>query len=103
MTIFMPSPLRPFTGGEGAVEVDAATVGEALDLLTRLHPDLRNRLFNDEGQLRPFVNLYLNSDDVRHLPRKEATPVQPSDTLAIIPVVPEGLELSSPPGADRRS
>ncbi len=90
MTIFIPTPLRPFAGGHDAVEVDAATVSQALESLTQAHPDLRKHLFTAEGKLRSFVNLYLNDEDVRYLPAKEATPVTAADTLSIIPSIAGG-------------
>ncbi len=90
MTIFIPSPLRPFTGGQGAIELDATTIADVLDKLTQAHPDLRKQLFGEEGKLRAFVNLYLNDEDVRYLPEKEATPVKPTDTLSIIPSIAGG-------------
>jgi molybdopterin converting factor small subunit len=57
----------------------------ALDALTQEHPDLRKHLFTSEGKVRAFVNLYLNDEDVRYLPAKEATAISPADTLSIIP------------------
>jgi molybdopterin converting factor small subunit len=90
MTIYIPTPLRPFAAGEDAVEVNAATVAAALDELTQAHPDLRKHLFTTEGKLRSFVNLYLNDEDVRYLPAKEATAISPSDTLSIIPSIAGG-------------
>src|SRR5208337_4622738 len=94
MTIFIPTPLRSYTAGRNAVEVDAATIAEALATLTRDHPDLRHHLFTPEGKVRAFVNLYLNDEDVRYLPAKEATAVTAADTLSIIPSIAGGL----PPG-----
>ena len=90
MTIFIPTPLRPFAGGRSAVDVQAATVTEALDRLMATHPDLRQHLFNGEGKLRAFVNLYLNDEDVRYLPGKEGTAVETGDTLSIIPSIAGG-------------
>jgi adenylyltransferase/sulfurtransferase len=90
MTIFIPTPLRSYTGGKDAVEVSAATISEALDALTQAHPDLRKHLFTGEGKLRAFVNLYLNDEDVRYLPAKEATAVTAADTLSIIPSIAGG-------------
>lgn len=90
MTIFIPTPLRPFVGGQDAIEVDAETVSGALESLTQAHPDLRKHLFTGEGKLRAFVNLYLNDEDVRYLPSKEATPVTATDTLSIIPSIAGG-------------
>jgi adenylyltransferase/sulfurtransferase len=90
MIIYIPTPLRPYAGGNPEVEVTAATVSEALDSLTSNHPDLRKHLFTGEGKLRSFVNLYLNDDDVRYLPEKEATAVKGADTLSIIPSIAGG-------------
>jgi adenylyltransferase/sulfurtransferase len=90
MTIFIPTPLRGFTGGKDAVEVTASTVREALDQLTGTHAELRKHLFSAEGKLRAFVNLYLNDEDVRYLPAGEATEVKPGDTLSIIPSIAGG-------------
>jgi molybdopterin converting factor small subunit len=90
MTIFIPTPLRTYTGGRNAVEINATTVAEALATLTSNHPDLRNHLFTPEGKVRAFVNLYLNDEDVRYLPQKDSTPVSDGDTLSIIPSIAGG-------------
>jgi adenylyltransferase/sulfurtransferase len=90
MTIFIPTPLRPYAGGRDAIEIDAATIDEALQALTQSHPDLRKHLFTPEGKLRAFVNLYLNDEDVRYLPAKEGTAVAAADTLSIIPSIAGG-------------
>jgi adenylyltransferase/sulfurtransferase len=90
MTIFIPTPLRIYAGGRDAVEINAATIDEALQALTQSHPDLRKHLFTPEGKLRSFVNLYLNDEDVRYLPAKEATAVAATDTLSIIPSIAGG-------------
>jgi adenylyltransferase/sulfurtransferase len=90
MTIFIPTPLRPYAGGLHTVEVDAVTVAEALEKLTGAHPDLRKHVFTPEGKVRAFVNLYLNDEDVRYLPAREATEVKASDTLSIIPSIAGG-------------
>jgi adenylyltransferase/sulfurtransferase len=90
MTVFIPTPLRPYAGGKDAVEIEAATIAGALQSLTDSHPDLRKHLFTAEGKLRAFVNLYLNDEDVRYLPAKEATAVTAVDTLSIIPSIAGG-------------
>ena len=90
MTIFIPTPLRPYAGGADSVEIEAATVAAALETLTRTHPDLRKHLFTPEGKVRAFVNLYLNHEDVRYLPAKETTAVTAADTLSIIPSIAGG-------------
>jgi molybdopterin converting factor small subunit len=97
MTIFIPTPLRTYTGGRNAVEINAPTIAQALNLLTSDHPDLRNHLFTPEGKVRAFVNLYLNDEDVRYLPQKESTPVNPGDTLSIIPSIAGGVTILANP------
>ena len=84
-TIRIPTPLRPYTGGNSAVAVSGGTVGEALADLTRLHPQLRPHLY-DGDELRSFVNVYLNKEDVRGLQGAQ-TAVAAADTLMIIPSI----------------
>jgi molybdopterin converting factor small subunit len=92
MIIFIPTPLRPYAGGINELQVNASTIAAALDTLTQQHPELRKHLFTAEGNLRAFVNLYLNDEDVRYLPAKEATPVTAADTLSIIPSIAGGVD-----------
>ena len=87
--VTIPTPLRGYTGGQKTVSVEGATVGEALNALTTQYPTLRPHLFADGGQLRSFVNVYLNDEDVRYLKHVE-TPLQESDKLAIVPSVAGG-------------
>jgi molybdopterin converting factor small subunit len=90
MKIHIPTPLRVYTDKQDTVGVEASTVGEALDALTSRHPDLRKHLYSDEGKLRAFVNVYLNDEDIRYLPEKEATRVNGGDDLSIIPSIAGG-------------
>jgi adenylyltransferase/sulfurtransferase len=90
MKIFIPTPLRAYADKQDAVQVQAQTVGQALDALTVQHPDLKKHLYSDEGKLRAFVNVYLNDEDVRYLPEKEATSVTEADSLSIIPSIAGG-------------
>jgi adenylyltransferase/sulfurtransferase len=89
MKIQIPTPLRQYAGKQAAVEVRAATVGEALSNLVTLHPDLRRHLYTDDGKLRAFVNVYVNDEDIRYL-EKEATAVKDSDTISIVPSIAGG-------------
>lgn len=89
MKVLIPTPLRQYAGKQSTVEVSATTVGEALGKLTEAHPDLKKHLFSDDGQLRAFVNVYLNDDDIRYL-SKDQTPVSASDTLSIVPSIAGG-------------
>jgi sulfur-carrier protein len=63
--ILIPTPLRQFAGGNDTVEVSGETAGEALSALTAQYPDLKKNLFNDEGKLRSFVNVYASSRRTR--------------------------------------
>jgi molybdopterin converting factor small subunit len=87
--IHIPTPLRQYAGKLPAVEVSAATVGEALSTLVSQHPDLRRHLYTDDGKLRAFVNVYLNDEDVRYL-QKDATAVKDSDNISIVPSIAGG-------------
>jgi molybdopterin synthase sulfur carrier subunit len=90
MKIHIPTPLRTYTGGQPSVSVPGATVGDALQQLTGAYPELRQQLYTGEGKLRSFVNIYLNDDDIRYLPAKEATATADDDELTIIPSIAGG-------------
>src|SRR5260370_26051783 len=85
-------------GKPATVQVKGATDGEALADLTGQHNDVRRNIYNDEGKLRSFVNVYLNDEDMRYL-SKEATPVKDGDTISIVPSIAGGsaLETMAPP------
>ena len=89
--VLIPTPLRPFTDKQDAVDVAGATVGELLADLTRQFGGLKKHLYTDDGRLRSFVNIYVNDEDIRYL-QKEQTPVKPGDTLSIIPSVAGGVD-----------
>ena len=87
--INIPTPLRPFTDKQEAVEVSGATVGELLSDLTTRYEGLRKHLYADNGKLRNFVNVYLNDEDVRFLGGVE-TPLSDGDVVTILPAVAGG-------------
>lgn len=89
MKILVPTPLRQYAGKQPAIDVEATTVGEALNALTATYPDLRKHLYSDDGKLRAFVNLYLNDEDIRYL-QKDQTAVKNGDTLSIVPSIAGG-------------
>jgi adenylyltransferase/sulfurtransferase len=95
--ILIPTPLRPYTDKKDAVEAEGATVGELLADLIARHAGLKAHLYNEQGKLRSFVNVYLNDEDIRFL-QKEHTPVSAGDTLSIIPSVAGGSR-TGPAGA----
>src|ERR1035437_5352397 len=94
--VLIPTPLRQFTGRQDAVTVAGATVGEVLNALTAHYPDLRKQIFNDEGRVRSFVNVYLNDEDIRYL-SKDATAAQDGDTISLVPSIAGGSALAAPP------
>ena len=88
-TVRIPTTLRPLTAGAAEVEVDGTTVGEVLDSLEAAHPGFRERLIDDEGGLRRFVNVFVADDDVRFMDGL-ATAVPDGETVAIVPAVAGG-------------
>src|SRR5579862_3044924 len=96
--VLIPTPLRQYSEKHDSVELHGATVGEVLSSLTAKFPDLKKQLFNDEGKLRSFVNVYLNDEDIRYL-KKDATPVQDGDTISIVPSIAGGSAVEAPPQA----
>jgi molybdopterin synthase sulfur carrier subunit len=85
----IPPVLRTATGGQKQIEVDGSTVGELIDGLVAAYPALAGQLLASSGDLNPFVNVFLNETDIRHLDER-ATAVQPSDTLIILPAMAGG-------------
>jgi molybdopterin converting factor small subunit len=85
----VPAQLRTLTGGVGEVEVEGSTVGEALKALDAAHAGFAERIFDDAGELRRFVNVFLADEDVRFLDGL-ATPVTAGQTLSIVPAVAGG-------------
>ena len=84
----IPTPLRQHTEGKDVVQAAGGTVKAVLDDLGRQHPGITQRLF-DNGQVRRFVNVYLNEEDIRYL-ENLATPVKEGDQISIIPAVAGG-------------
>jgi adenylyltransferase/sulfurtransferase len=90
--VLIPTPLRQYAGKQDAVELEAKTVGEALAGLISQYSDLRRHLYNDDGKIRSFVNIYLNDEDIRYL-SKEQTPLNDQDVLSIVPSIAGGMSL----------
>jgi molybdopterin converting factor small subunit len=87
--ILIPTPLRQFAGKQDSVNLGGASVGEVLSALTVQFPGLKKQIYNDEGKLRSFVNVYVNDEDIRYL-SKAATPVKDADTISIVPSIAGG-------------
>jgi molybdopterin synthase sulfur carrier subunit len=88
-TVRIPPVLRPQTGGQSEVEAGGSDVGEVLRGLTAQHPGTENQLFDAEGGLNRYVNVYLNDEDVRVLEGLETT-VSDGDTVVILPAMAGG-------------
>ena len=89
VTVKLPTQLRDAAGGQSAVAVDGATVGEALEGLYASHGELRSRIADDSGELRRFVNVYLKGEDIRFLDGLD-TEVSDGDEVTILPAVAGG-------------
>jgi MoaD family protein len=89
--VLIPTPLRVYTEKQDVVKVEGKTVGELLQNLTNQYSALQNHLYNEDGRLRSFVNVYLNDDDIRYLD-KEATSLKDGDTVSIVPSVAGGFD-----------
>ena len=87
--VLIPTPLRVYADKQELVQAEGNTVGELLEDLTVKYSDLKKHLYNEDGRLRSFVNIYLNDDDIRYLD-KEATVVKDGDTISIVPSVAGG-------------
>jgi adenylyltransferase/sulfurtransferase len=91
ITVIVPTPLRQYTGGLDTVEIEAGTVGEALSVLTGRFAELQRHLYSEDGELRSFVNIYLNDEDIRYLEGKEEAGVQAGDEIRIVPSIAGGV------------
>jgi sulfur-carrier protein len=89
VTVRIPTTLRPLAGGQSEVSVEGQTVGEVLQALDSEHPGFADRLLDDEGGLRKFVNVFVADDDVRFMDGLD-TAVPDGETVAIIPAVAGG-------------
>ena len=95
--IQIPTPLRRFTEQQAQLEIEADSVEALLEELTGRYPDLRRHLFDEEGGLRHFVNIYVNDEDVRYL-EGPATSLESGDTVSIVPSIAGGRSQESPSG-----
>ena len=89
VTVRIPTTLRPMAGGSSTVQVEGATLADVIANLDAAHPGFRDRLLDESGALRKFVNLFVADDDVRYLQGLD-TPVPAGETVSIIPAVAGG-------------
>jgi molybdopterin synthase sulfur carrier subunit len=87
--VLIPTPLRNLTGNAAEVSVEAADVNGLIGALEKMHPGLKERLCDESGKLRRFVNLYLNEEDIRFM-QGEATALKAGDEVSIVPAIAGG-------------
>ncbi len=88
-TVRIPTPLRGLTDGQGKVIAEGESIAALIDHLDMSYPGMKERLCDDAGALRRFVNIYLNEEDIRFYKGLD-TPVKPSDEVSIIPAIAGG-------------
>jgi molybdopterin synthase sulfur carrier subunit len=89
VSVRIPTPLRKLTGGADEVHIEGATVGEVIENLEAAHPGLKERLCDDNGEIRRFVNVYVNDEDVRFMGGRD-TALKDGDELSIVPAIAGG-------------
>ncbi len=85
----IPTPLRSLTKGQGEVEAQASSIANMIETLNNAHPGLKDRLCDESGELRRFVNIYVNEEDIRFLKGKE-TALNDGDEVSIVPAIAGG-------------
>ena len=89
MNVRIPTPLRPMTGGKGEVPGRGNNIGELIDHLNTTYPGLKDRICDEQGEIRRFINIYLNEEDIRFLTGKD-TPLKDGDEISIVPAIAGG-------------
>ena len=89
VTVHVPTPLRKLTGNQAEVEVEAGSVAELVDSLESAHVGIKERLLDEEGEIRRYVNIYVNEEDIRFLDGRE-TALQDGDSVSIVPAIAGG-------------
>lgn len=87
--VLIPTPLQKFTNDEASVSLDASSVDGLIDALDGRYPGLKGRLCDEAGKLRRFLNVYVNSEDIRFL-EDQTTPLKDGDEVSIVPAVAGG-------------
>jgi len=90
VVVRIPTPLRRLTNGQGEVQVEARTIREAIEKLEELYPGFKERLLDENGDLRKFVNLYLNDEDIRFLKGIDSE-LKDGDVISVVPAIAGGF------------
>jgi molybdopterin converting factor small subunit len=87
--VLIPTALRAFTNGEKQIEAAGSTAGEAIEAVAAAYPDIRQHLYDDAGELRSYVNIFLGDENIRELGGLDA-PIADNDVLALVPAIAGG-------------
>ena len=99
--VLIPTPLRVYAGKQDVVEAEGKTVGELLENLTSQYAELRNHLYNEDGRLRSFVNVYVNDDDIRTWIQEKKPAVKEGDSRSAVTTVASPVGGGRPGGIGR--
>ena len=88
-TVFLPTPLRRYANGAAKVQAEGTTLGQVFDNLEQSYPGLKERLYDESGEIKRFIQVFVNDEDVRSL-QGPATPVGPRDEVSIVPAMAGG-------------
>ncbi len=89
VTVHVPTPLRKLTGNQSEVQAEAATVAELVDNLESAHAGIKGKLLDESGDIRRYVNIYVNDEDIRFLDGKD-TSLRDGDSVSIVPAIAGG-------------
>ncbi len=89
VSVRIPTPLRKFTNDQSNVQIEGSTIGQVLDNLEASHSGIKEKLVDEEGEIRRFVNIYVNDEDIRFLDGA-ATEVKDGDSVTIVPAIAGG-------------
>lgn len=85
----IPGPLRKLAGGKDEIEVEAKNLKEVIEKLAEINPEMKNRLLDENGEIRRFINIYVNNEDIRFLKGLD-TELKDGDEVSIIPAIAGG-------------
>jgi molybdopterin synthase sulfur carrier subunit len=87
----IPGPLRKLVGGKDEIEVEAKTIKEVIEKLGEINPEIKSRILDENGEVRRFINIYLNNEDIRFL-KGINTDIKNGDEISIIPAIAGGIK-----------
>lgn len=88
-TVLIPTPLRHLTNNQSKIQIDGANIGDILTTLDASYPGMGDRIFDDQGNVKRFINIFVNNDEMRALQGLD-TPVQSNDSISIVPAMAGG-------------